>query len=502
MSTRAHLYCRISSDPQGLRAGVGRQEDDCRAYVEARGWAVAAVHVDNDTSAYSGKPRPAYEAMMAAVGAGEVDAIVAWHPDRLHRHPSELERFIEAVEAASVPVHTVTAGDFDLATPEGRLVARITGAVARKESEDKSRRGRRKALALAQEGAVAGGGSRPFGYEDDRLTVREDEAELIREAAEAVLAGRTLRAVVAEWNARGIPTVSGRPWRTVVLRRILTGGRWAGLREHGAKTSRPKFYPAQWPAILDRATHIALRSLLLDPKRRTNAGRPHTYLLTGGLARCGMPQCGAALVARPRDDGRPCYVCASDMGGCGKIRRLADPVDALVREWVAEEAAWLEYHGPGQDHGPTSAPEADPALLAELERLEARLDRARELLLDGTLSKAEYAEAKAATEAARDRVGATVAEALAAPSPWQQVVARRPTPGTPGTPAPTPEQEDEVWRAELDEAKERWLGVWDALAVDQRREVAREYARAVVVLPARRGYNRFDPSRIVIERSE
>ena len=43
-----------------------------------------------------------------------------------------------------ITVVSVTAGDYDLDTPEGRLVARITGSVARKESEDRARRVARK----------------------------------------------------------------------------------------------------------------------------------------------------------------------------------------------------------------------------------------------------------------------------------------------------------------------------------------------------------------------
>jgi hypothetical protein len=31
--------------------------------------------------------------------AGSLDAVVAWHPDRLHRSPCELENFIDLVDA-------------------------------------------------------------------------------------------------------------------------------------------------------------------------------------------------------------------------------------------------------------------------------------------------------------------------------------------------------------------------------------------------------------------
>src|SRR5664280_557281 len=98
----------------------------------------------------------------------------------------------------------------DSANDDGRFMARILGAVARKESDDKSRRIKRKALELAQAGKIGGGGTRPYGYEADRKTIRADEAEVIRECSRRLLAGESLRSVCASLIDRRIPTVSGK----------------------------------------------------------------------------------------------------------------------------------------------------------------------------------------------------------------------------------------------------------------------------------------------------
>ena len=68
--TRAAIYSRISRDFTGERAGVARQEEDCRAKASALGWEVVRVFVDNDVSAYSGKRRPGYQTMLQAIEAG------------------------------------------------------------------------------------------------------------------------------------------------------------------------------------------------------------------------------------------------------------------------------------------------------------------------------------------------------------------------------------------------------------------------------------------------
>ncbi|MCI0345339.1 MAG: recombinase family protein, partial [Chloroflexi bacterium] len=170
--------------------------------------------------------------MLAAVEADEVDAIVAWHPDRLHRSPKELERFIDLVEATRTKVRTVTAGTYDLTTPSGRMQARIVGATARYESEHKSERLRSKHRELAQAGKVAGGGTRPFGYKPDRLRLDRGEAKLVREAVDRIVAGEPLRSVVRDWTARDVRTVTGRPWAPHTFRRMVSSARIAGWREH------------------------------------------------------------------------------------------------------------------------------------------------------------------------------------------------------------------------------------------------------------------------------
>lgn len=202
---RAGIYTRISWDPEGQRAGVERQRVDCEALCASRGWEIAQYFENNDASAYSGKPRRAYERRLSAVEEGPITGIVTWHNDRLHRSPRELEAFIDLMERSGVRVAVVTGGDYDLTTPEGRFTARIVGAVARKESEDRSRRVRRKHLELAEQGRPAG----QLGW-----GVRsESKRELVREAAQKVLAGQGLMTIARTGTGEvclGRPSTPGR----------------------------------------------------------------------------------------------------------------------------------------------------------------------------------------------------------------------------------------------------------------------------------------------------
>jgi site-specific DNA recombinase len=338
----AAIYVRISEDRAELGLGTARQEADCRPLCLRHGYTDDRIRVyeDNDTSAYSGKRRHNYERLLSDVAAGEITFLTAWHPDRLHRSPTELEHFIAVIEAAGIAVETARAGPLELWTPSGRMIARQLGVYARYESEHKSDRQRRKHQELADAGRVSGGGTRPFGYNDDRRTLRVEEAERVREAARRVLDGESLRSVCRDFSASGISTVTGGPWAPTVMRNLLISARISGRREHGRRDAQHHTIlasitsaNADWAPIISREQSDALRALLTSPSRRKNMLTGRSYLLRG-VARCRL--CGKSLVARPRADRRRSYVCASGPGfnGCGKIRILADELEQDVAERV------------------------------------------------------------------------------------------------------------------------------------------------------------------------
>ena len=93
---QAAIYLRQSEDRNGNMLAVDRQRQDCEKLCAQKGW-TTTEYMDNDTSATSGKSRPAYQAMLADIRVGAIDAVVAWDLDRLYRQPRELEDLIDVV---------------------------------------------------------------------------------------------------------------------------------------------------------------------------------------------------------------------------------------------------------------------------------------------------------------------------------------------------------------------------------------------------------------------
>jgi site-specific DNA recombinase len=328
---RVAVYTRISDDDEGKRLGVKRQEEDCRALANLRGWQVAYVACDNSVSAYKTNiVRPEFERMMTDLEAGLVDGIVAYDLDRFARQPTDLERAIKLYDKRPGVFATVQ-GDIDLGSADGRTMARIMVAFANKSSMDMSRRQSRKQRQLAELGMYGGGGRRAYGFDDDRVTVRPTEAKIIQEAARRVLAGESLTSICRSFNERGVPTTSSTPWRRNTLRGLLLTPRIAGLRTyHGALVLGDDGQPvkARWEPIIDPQTWEAVREILTDPARTINRGRDGKYLLSGFL-RCPCSSRMFGVYIR----GARKYRCHQDWG-CGRTVRMATPLDEHITELV------------------------------------------------------------------------------------------------------------------------------------------------------------------------
>jgi len=457
MPRAAAIYARISQDREANLLGVTRQIDDCTADAARRGWPVAEVYVDDDVSAYSGKHRPAYRRMLEDIRDSRIDAVVVWNLDRLHRHPKELEEFFEVCATAGVSQLASVSGDVDLSTGEGQFYARIQGAVARKESDDKSRRAKRKHLELAQAGRWSGS-ARAFGY-DAALRVVPEEAAVIREMAGRLLSGESLRTLVKDLQTRQVPTVRGRPWCMQTLRNILKRPALAGFRSlRGEVVTR-----GVWEPILSEEESARVRALLADPSRRLT--RPaRTYPLKGFLY-CGV--CGMKLVSRP-NHGQRTYVCGAGNGlrGCGGVSIVGEPLEEFVTDAVLFRLD-------------------TPALAEALSRTDSPRDRSADLL-----------SSLRADEAQLEELARAYARKQISLSEW--LIARKEIEGRLAA------QRDRLQRTDHQRTLRAVAGQgnalrrrWPELNLDQRRAVIDTLVDRLVVHPAQRHRRtRFDPDRV------
>ncbi len=422
------MYARISDDKAGAGLGVERQREDCERLAKSLGVTLSKVYSDNDVSAYSGKRRAGYMAMLESIRAGQVGVVLVWHPDRLHRAPRELEDYIEAVNLHGTDTHFVKAGQWSLDTAAGRMTARIIGAVDRGESEHKAERITR----AHQQGAERGtwrGGTRPFGYNRDGVTLHPVESVMVRDAYTAVGNGESLASVMRDWNESGVRTATGKLWYYATLRQIL-------LRErnYGASVYRGEVVKVDaWEAIVDESTWRSVRAIITDPKRRLSTSNVGKWLLSG-LARCGKCEAAGRIsilrsaTSQVRGSRYAIYKCETGMHLARRADLSDDYVSGVIVARLQEpDATGLLNTAPGVDRLP---------LEREARGLRAQIEEAVGLWGEGVLTAGQL---RTTTERLRERlrvaeatmVDTSTSPALAqmvgaddVPAAWQSLVWR------------------------------------------------------------------------------
>jgi DNA invertase Pin-like site-specific DNA recombinase len=479
-NTRAAIYARISHDPDkanghqpddqpkapakgGDGLGVARQEQDCRERAEHLRLTVAAAHVfvDNDTSAYSGKRRRGFEAMLDAMKNHQFDVLLCWHTDRLYRSMKDLERLIDIAELARVSIRTVQGGELDLSTSAGRMVARILGSVARQESEHMSERRIRANRQKAEAGKWQSA-NRTFGYTMKGEPL-EPEAAAVRKAALDVLGGKSIQGVAREWEAAGLVGTRGRPFNAPSVRRLLVNPRYAALKTHQGKV----IAAGNWKPLIDPDTHKGLVAYLSDPGRVKCTAWERKYI-GSGLYRCGVCDDGTTMKAampgstatRPNNRKTRAYVCRKR----AHVLRQGEPLDDYVTGWIIEVLSAPKAHLLLDNQGV----DLDD-LNVRREALVRRKDGVRRAHRAGSLDEAEYLSDLAELAAQIAECDTALADATRT-SPAASLVAAG----------------EQIWER------------WQQMSPTERAQAIDEVA-TVTILPATRKGAGFNPADVDIE---
>jgi site-specific DNA recombinase len=391
---RAAPYARISKEDVGNVDNTDIQLDECLAWIAEQGHELVGTYVDNNISAYSNARRPDYERLLRDIEANKIDIIVCTEPSRLNRNLRNSIGLIALAYTTDLQHIAVTDPErhgFDLSTRSGIQNALEAAIEDEKEVTRLSGRQKRKNRVRAKEGRH-NGGPRPFGYEADGVTIRESEAVILREVVRRLLDGESSRSIVMDLRRRGVKTSTSKDWHGHTIQRIISSPRICGIRIHLGT-----HYKAQWPAIISVEDWQRLQ-IVWRARARHGSVEPRRYLLTGMLF-CG--NCDAPMVGQTWHDTRRGittrrYRCAKDeayyhRSGCGKIFRIAEPIELLVSEAVLRRLDSSDFIRA------LGAQANDGELKAKIDERQHKEDHKRELLDDrarGILNRAEYEYAR------------------------------------------------------------------------------------------------------------
>jgi DNA invertase Pin-like site-specific DNA recombinase len=354
------IYVRISEDDKDengelAREGVKRQESDCRGLSDAIGGTVVKVYDDNNiTAADERVTRPGFEQLLKDLEAGVIQGFAFYHADRVCRLELDAARLTRLFRLNPKLIGRSVTGGTDLSTDEGRAMFVVQAVMGGMEVAATRRRIKRRNKDAAAAGKIHGG-KRPFGWEGDRKTLRQSEADLLAKAIRDIPKGKTIGMIRKEWVAAGFtPTGGGKgALRDQTVLAKVANPRVCGYRVYKPSDDRretktlwipdtllivdgkpvkgdwqPIVTPEEWKACV--ATLEARRS-----GQSNEYTRRHAKYLLSGIARCG--ECGTRMYGRTDPGGeRYAYCCLAREGGCGSMRRNGPSVEKYVEELFLE----------------------------------------------------------------------------------------------------------------------------------------------------------------------
>ena len=181
MKKRAVGYCRISTVMQVDNTSLKDQEEKIRMYAKLHDIVINEMFIDKAVSGKS-TDRPEYDRMMDYVKENDIDMIIVYKNDRIHRSLYNLLAMIYELQEYEVALVSVTEM-FDTSTPQGMLFLQMLGSFAEFERAIINERTRNGRIARLNENKWVGG-KPAFGYEitkDGRFAVNQYEAEIVKD---------------------------------------------------------------------------------------------------------------------------------------------------------------------------------------------------------------------------------------------------------------------------------------------------------------------------------
>ncbi|MGL6106123.1 recombinase family protein [Romboutsia sp.] len=179
MKKRAVSYCRISTLMQVDNTSLKDQEDKIRMYAKLHDIVIDEIFIDKAVSGKS-TDRPEYDKMMDYIKTNNIDMIIVYKNDRIHRSLYNLLAMIYELQEYRIALVSVTEL-FDTSTPQGMLFLQMLGSFAEFERAVINERTRNGRIARLNENKWVGG-KPALGYKvnkQGKFEVYDDEAKIV-----------------------------------------------------------------------------------------------------------------------------------------------------------------------------------------------------------------------------------------------------------------------------------------------------------------------------------
>ena len=204
MGQIAALYCRVSTSDQDCK----RQETDLTAFAAKAGYVVAGVW--KETASGSKNDRQQRQQVLSLAQSRKIDLVLVTELTRWGRSTMDLFHTLHDLQSWGVCLIAQTGLQFDLATPQGKLIATLMAGLAEFERDLLRERVRSGVKAVQARGVVFG----------RRLGQRVKSDKLASKVLALVAAGQSYRQIgrqldVATCNRKPANLQSSRFWTRI-----------------------------------------------------------------------------------------------------------------------------------------------------------------------------------------------------------------------------------------------------------------------------------------------
>jgi len=391
---RYSLYARKSTDTEDKQVlSIQSQLTELREYAKKEKLEIAQEFQETRTAKSPG--RPVFNEMIARIEKGEVQGIIAWHPDRLARNSIDGGKIIYLIDTGKIIDLKFPTYRFDNSA-QGKFMLNIIFGQSKyyvDNLSENTKRGLREKVRLGEYPGFA-----PLGYLNDKgkIIVDEATAPLVKKLYALCAEGK-----YTQDELRKLATALGlvskrrkRPLSYSNVHRILTNPFYLGLFVY-----KGEIFQGKHPAIIEKDLFDKVQGILKF-RSRPSLTKKH-YFVFRGLIRCA--ECGCQITVEIQK-GHRYYHCGKKRDPCPQsslfIREenLAQQIkEAILKVALDDRAFSYMMDELNREITLSNAKRVHNQVSAEIknQEIDDQLKRLLDLLVRGIISEEEYKRGKA-----------------------------------------------------------------------------------------------------------
>lgn len=363
----AGIYIRVSTEHQAYEGySVSAQKNNLVKFARDNDFNIYSIYSDEGISGKNVKDRPEIKRLINDIECGVIEVVLIYKFDRLTRNISDTEDFIRLIQKYDIVIYTLSEGEVDVSTPQGRFVTRLKGAVAQLEREQTSERIKFAFIQKVKDGYSLCSATTCYGYNRNKhqkiMTINDEEAKVVRRIFRMYLDNYTFTEIARILNDENISTkMSGRKlkvrdkvskkvigtkvvnsiWQPKMISIILSNSTYIGKVRYGIGTKHYFEVDGLHDAIIDMDIWNKVQDKRAKMRHVSHTKLPYNDVYYCGTLICGI--CGRKLttnrtVGHLRKDG-----IRKMFNGYRCINRENGSCNAIGMSHIKVENAFLNY---------------------------------------------------------------------------------------------------------------------------------------------------------------